>query len=268
MAAERHRLNVSRRQFVRGVRVFGVGLLACALAAGVVFPGDILAQSTAEELRESSLARSRQGDFRGASDDLDRAIELAPGDARLYSDRARLLIIFQDFGGALEDAERAVQLGPSSGASYFSRSLTRDFLGDYVGALEDASRAVQLEPSALHYSRRGNARMSLEDYRGALEDYNHAVRMEPGWGNYFSRGTARNALGDYRGAVDDFTQVLRLAPNLAPAYEQRAATRVQMRDFEGARNDWQRAADLHLEQGDTASYFRVLDTMRTAPRSR
>jgi tetratricopeptide (TPR) repeat protein len=49
-----------------------------------------------------------------------------------------------DYQGALDDANTAIQLNPNSGNAYNNRGVARDALGDTKAAIEDWKQAAEL----------------------------------------------------------------------------------------------------------------------------
>lgn len=60
-------------------------------------------------------------------------------------------------------------------------------------AIADFTKAIELHANAIHYSRRGHARLIDEDLKGAISDFNQALSLEPqyeflSWMIYANRG--------------------------------------------------------------------------------
>ena len=68
--------------------------------------------------------------------------------------------------------------------------------------------------------------------------------------NYFQRANIRVALGKYEKAIVDYDKALQCNPQLTPAYYNRGLAKSGLKQYEGARADWQRAFELATEQGD------------------
>ncbi|RCJ39483.1 hypothetical protein A6769_06950 [Nostoc punctiforme NIES-2108] len=67
---------------------------------------------------------------------------------------------------------------------------------------------------------------------------------------------------DAKSAIELFNQSLRFAPNFAPAYSYRAMARYILGDQRGAMDDFQKAANFFLEQGDMEDYQRTLNYIK------
>ena len=170
-------------------------------------------------------------------------------DAEYYQNRGDSRRYAGDYQGALEDYNRAIQLNLSHPSLYNNRGTVRYKLGDYGGALEDYNWAIQLNPYwAGAYYNRGLALYALKDYHRAIEDYSWGIELNADWaGAYYNRGNARAALGDYQGAIEDYNQAIQLNPNYAKAYRNRGLARSAIGDTQGAEDDFlqSRARETH-----------------------
>jgi tetratricopeptide (TPR) repeat protein len=127
-----------------------------------------------------------------------------------------------------------------------------------------ASRAAD-QQSAEQVFDRGRAAEERGDLQAALADYTQAIALDPEFVTaYNNRAVVRYRLGDTTGALEDLSAAIRLDANDPLVYDNRAQVRARLGDAQGAAADWQRAANLFLDQGDVASYQRVLDTMQRA----
>ena len=127
----------------------------------------------ANEYHKSAILKYNRNDDRGSLDDFNRAIQLAPGSAGLYTNRG---------------------------------DLKANHLGDYQGALADYNRAIQLEPKvAVHIKARGVLKMEhIRDFQGSLADLNKAIQLQPDYGlAYAYRGVLKHGLNDRLGGIAD-----------------------------------------------------------------
>lgn len=94
-----------------------------------------------------------------------------------------------------------------------------------------------------------------EDYYNAITDFTNAIRLMPNqkfYPVYGYRGNAKFKLGDLEGALNDLNSAVSLKPldkQFFPVYAQvflnRGTVRYFLKDLAGAREDWQRAAELN-----------------------
>jgi tetratricopeptide (TPR) repeat protein len=95
---------------------------------------------------ESAEEKKKSGDFQAAREDYDRAIEIDPLNADLYTMRGVAKRRLNDISGALIDFNRAVQISPKTVKFY---ALRGDFkakeTADKSGAISDLKMALSIE---------------------------------------------------------------------------------------------------------------------------
>ena len=174
---------------------------------------------SAQTYFERGWKKYQSGDYYGALDDYNQAIQIDPQYAIVYTNRGWLKHDkLADYQGALDDYNRGIQLGSQYALDYTNRGwLKHDKLGDYQGALHDYNLAIQLDPQyALAYNNRGWLKHDLlGDYQGALQDYNLAIQYDSQLIlAYINRGTLMyNNLKDYQGAKADWERALQIDPH-------------------------------------------------------
>ncbi|HEY9692183.1 MAG TPA: tetratricopeptide repeat-containing serine protease family protein [Oculatellaceae cyanobacterium] len=186
-----------------------------------------------------------------------------------------------DYNGAIADYDRAIKLNPNLAEAYNNRGLARSKQEDYNGAIADYNRAISLNPNLVEaYNNRGLTRSKQQDFMSAIADYDRAIKLNPKLAEaYNNRGLARSKQQDFNGAIADYDRAISLNPNLAEAYANRGfAHRQQIAQtlaipYSGAYltvrssldikslaiADFQKAANLFLQQGNTNDYQRSLD---------
>ena len=66
-----------------------------------------------------------------------------------------------DYKGAIEDFNKAIQLNPTFASAFNNRGIAKDVLGDNKGAIDDFNKGIQLNPTnANAFSGRGNAKLN------------------------------------------------------------------------------------------------------------
>jgi tetratricopeptide (TPR) repeat protein len=205
-----------------------------------------------------------KGDYQGAIQAFNQAIQLNPNYEDAYLSRGATRRNLGDNQGASADYDQALRIAPNFAEVYVNRGVTRSELGDKQGAIADYNQALQINPNlAYAYYNRGTARYELGDNQGAIADYNEALRINPNFAEaYNNRGRPRYGLGDKQGAIADFNEALRINPNLAYAYGNRGIARDNLGEKQGAIQDYQKAADLFQRQGDRDNYQKVLNLLR------
>jgi tetratricopeptide (TPR) repeat protein len=133
--------------------------------------------------------------------------------------------------------------------------------GDYQGAIVEYTLAIEFAPNlALAYSCRGDAYDKIGASDKAMADYNRALELEPTIVvAYYRRGNLHYAAKNYAQALADYSQTIDLKANFALAYIGRGyANREIYGESEGVR-DWQIAAKLFQEQGNSKQHKYVMD---------
>lgn len=97
-----------------------------------------------EELLSSSFYKSYSKDFRGAIEDINRALKIKPHMERLYFQRAKLREELKDLEGAKADYTKAILLKENYDVAYLNRGLIKLKQKDYEGAKHDLSKAHEL----------------------------------------------------------------------------------------------------------------------------
>ena len=127
-----------------------------------------------------------------------------------WLDRALLLSRAGDFTGAVQAADKAVELSPQSSAAWANRGVYRFWAGDLVGATSDLERAVDIDPSE-RVAMNGNALLAAAEgrYQDAIVELSRALRQVPG--DVFAlnmRSVAYEALKDYDRALRDIDALI------------------------------------------------------------
>ena len=198
--------------------------------------------------------RERVGDLDGALVDMTRAVELDPGFATAWAERAMIRFSMGDRPGALEDASKAIELAPGSGQAWGvlghvrCRGLNMTTV-DLAEGIADLDSAVVLEPKvAWLWNDRAAARGMSGDLEGAISDASKAIELDSTDVRFWqTRGTARLTKGDADGAIADTTRALELDPTLAVPWLDRATARSAKGEVEGAISDLERFLSLDPE---------------------
>ena len=70
---------------------------------------------------------------KGAIEDLNKALELDPKNAKAYSRRGVAKLMLDDLKGAMTDLDKGIELNPNDAVSYINRGSAKVKLGDYKG---------------------------------------------------------------------------------------------------------------------------------------
>lgn len=151
-------------------------------------------------------AYSRVGDYQKAWEYYTKAINIEPGNANAYANRAFASNRMGRKEDALSDYGMAITLSPRLAEAIVNRGLIYYHENNFGQALIDFSQAVRLEPTANNYDFRALALIRAGQYDEALEDVIKANQLDPDlplpWYRrgfiYEKKGQRAEALAAYR----------------------------------------------------------------------
>ena len=101
-----------------------------------------------------------------------------------YFQRANFRVALGKYEKAIADYDRAVDLKPDLAGVYSNRGLAKGSLGHYEEAIADLDRALDLNPQDAHaYSNRGLAKSRLGRHEEARADLQYASELAKDQGN-------------------------------------------------------------------------------------
>ncbi len=181
-------------------------------------------------------------------DDAEAIRGLTPSKA-LWLDRASYLSQLGETEKAAAARDRAGAI-PATGARdhyLLAISYARQGGGEgYRKAIAELNEALNLQPR--HYwsaLQRGICRMELGEYAQALGDFGTCTGLWPEhpWG-YFNRGCVLDRMGLKLDAIHDYSAALERDPGFAAALANRGLARVELKQYEPALEDFDRALAL------------------------
>ena len=152
-------------------------------------------------------------------EDLDRAVELAPGDGAILRSRAQFHAAQDRLDAALNDLDKALELEPDHAATYEARGAVLAAQGKAAEALESLKRTIELAPKRTSaYLRRARIHMAQNEMDKALEDLDQTLSLR---GDQltalFVRAAVHRQLGNKDKAMADAEKLRQLAPRLPSA---------------------------------------------------
>ena len=99
---------------------------------------------TVEHYFNSGIAKHNLREYRGAIQDFNKAIEIAPNYADAYNSRGNAKNQLQDYRGAIQDFNKAIELNPKYAVAYFSRGIAKILSGQKNNGCLDLSKAGKL----------------------------------------------------------------------------------------------------------------------------
>jgi tetratricopeptide (TPR) repeat protein len=231
----------------RRMRILVVSALALALTAGAI--GYTYKRSVdaihARESYESGMRLLGIANYSQAVLSFDRAVGLKSDFADAYLMRGKAYTGDSKADAAIHDFTRALELNPKDSRAWISRGTALLDLKKYPQAMADASRAMELDARlAAAYNLRGLALRATGDPRRAIGDFNHAAELEPNEDNFYQCAATYQALGEHALAITALNRAIAIRPDAPPGYLARAESRRAIGDYEGARMDEERAAQI------------------------
>ena len=192
----------------------------------------------------------RTGDWQGAIEDANLALERDPSLAGAKTARARAKVNLQDIAGSRQDIEAILENDPSYLENLLQGAWAKVEEGDLDEAIEDYTDALIFRPdeSSIWFNR-GLAIYRKGNLTGTLADFDRAIQLSPIIPEYFSaRASLRNLRQDIAGAISDLDSLLRLSPDATSAYEKRGKLKMLVHDIQGAVADFTAALAKNPDQ--------------------
>ena len=185
-----------------------------------------------------------------AIEDYNKAIELAPDNAKIYDERGLIYDKLEKYDEAINDFTKAIQIAPNSSKFYRSRGSSYGALGKYDEAIGDFTKAIQLDPNDKEsYKRRASVYALLEKYDEALKDYNKAIKIDPNFADaYYYRGLVYDELKKYNKAIKDYNKSIQHNAYEAKYYYRRGMAYKALGDEVKAEADIAKAKELGYEE--------------------
>jgi tetratricopeptide (TPR) repeat protein len=227
----------------------------CAIASGM---------ADAQTFAKRADALQRLTDVAGAVRDYSRAIDSgaalsADELAAAYDGRGVCRLGLGDRAGAVADGERAITLAPRQARYHAHLGRARRRAGDPTGALGDLDRALALDPSErLAWHERGRCHQALGQHERALDDFGHLLAIgRASYRTLLERAQSHLALGSAGMALLECEMAARQMPaDDAQVYRLRGLALYLIGDLYGALCDLSRAiglggelAELYLQRG-------------------
>jgi tetratricopeptide (TPR) repeat protein/tRNA A-37 threonylcarbamoyl transferase component Bud32 len=161
---------------------------------------------------------NQEGDYSGAKTSAERALKIAPDDARALRAKSYAEFNLGDYQQAFTDANRAVALDPNSGLGYLFRAMAEENLGMKEQAIKDYRLAEKFDPSLMPAAEEGLRRLkgssAPDGAAGSSSGLVKRVGVVGGSGVLILLGLLGTASG--RRVVEDYTRRLKTVIGPAP----------------------------------------------------
>ena len=185
-------------------------------------------------------------------------------------DNGRFMDAIHNFKKVLEYESN----GKNAENAYYNIAFSYIQVGDYTNALIYSNELIKLNS---YYSDafylRGSVFEKLKQYQNAVNDFNIALnRISPDdpfkAKIYLVLGNNKLNLRDYEGAKNDFTKAIKIEPNWYVLYKNRARAKGLLRELESGIQDLNRAIDLKKDYAQAfyirAMFYRMLKKYKKA----
>lgn len=179
-----------------------------------------------------------------------RAIQLDPTNATLYSYRGASRASQGDYESALVDLNEAIRLNPHHIRSLLERALVHCQLGDAKAGVEDYNLAVKLgQPTSVASTEDGLNYFVFGSTVQSYAAYYHENPLTAFLMSCTNRVRSRLVQGDYQGALNYQNQLIDLTPESSYVYVGRGQIYFLLNDYSQALREFQKAHEL-----ESASY--------------
>jgi tetratricopeptide (TPR) repeat protein len=190
----------------------------------------------AEVYSNRGVALKDLKEFDAALASYDKAIALRPNYAEAYNNRGNVFKILKQFDSALANYDKAIALKPDYPEAYNNRGNTLKDLRQFDEALASFDKAIALKsryPEA--YNNRGNTLKDLRQFDEALASFDKAIDLKPDYaGAYNNRGITLTVLNQFNSALASFDKAIALKPRYAKAYNNRGNVLKDHKQFDPA----------------------------------
>jgi tetratricopeptide (TPR) repeat protein len=133
-----------------------------------------------EDALHSADSLEEAGEIGAAINALSDAIDIAPGDPRLFALRGRLFHLDGQWRKAIRDFDQALALKPDAATTLYFRGRARSMIDDLDGAIEDFEGCIKLQPhSADAFCEIGHIYYFRGQWRQSEAAFRRAVELEP-----------------------------------------------------------------------------------------
>ncbi len=241
-------------------------------------PGDI------EAIKARGRIRLVQQDYKGAIADFSEAIRLKPDDVDVIKARGEVYLQQQDYKGAVADFSEVIRLKPDDTDAYYNRGQAQAQLKDYKKAIADydqilrsqefsgigvkteinpltklptVSKVIENSPAQKGGVKTGDQILAIDGQSTANLSLEQVIKLIRG-----QTGT-KISLQINRSDKNNLKITLTRTPiavdgKFADVYYHRGLARIQVKDNQGARQDFQKAADLYKQQSKADDYQKAL----------
>ena len=185
---------------------------------------------------------------------LNDVIRKSPHKERPFNNRGLVLSGQGNLDQAIADFSQAIKINPEYTNAYINRGFMYNKQGDLNRAIVDYGKAIEINPRlAEAYIDRGNVFVKSGNLKQAVPEFEKAVKISPDNPNfadtYYDLGFIYYKMGNYAQAVANYSKFIEMNPNDPEAYNNRAVSYFQLKEYDKSWDDVNMAEKL----GSTAN---------------
>lgn len=199
---------------------------------------------SADLLTTLAWAHRVQGHPELATQDLDRAVAVAPESKAVLRTRASHAVFLKDYPDAARRYEALIARDPDDVANFTGLAAAYQAAGDLEEAGRQVDEALRLDPlNVAILVQRADVNLDRKRYDQALADSDRAVALRPDVASLWnSRCWTRAVSGkDLDKALADCDAALKMSPRMAAALDSRGLVRFRQGQFDAAIRDYDAA---------------------------
>jgi len=169
---------------------------------------------------EYGLVCAMQGDLKTALYYYTHTIDLHPGFATVYYDRANIEELLGDERGYNRDIKKALEIKRDLFNAILAKCHQEYGMGNYKACIADLDSLIAVRDDYfMAYSLRGTCEYKTGDFEGAVADFTHELKLNPGsLTALMNRGVALGEEKNYRAAIADMNTVIAIDPKVSQAF--------------------------------------------------
>jgi protein O-mannosyl-transferase len=148
--------------------------------------------------------------------DFNIAIKAGTKSSDVYEGTAIIFNSREEPGKALLFINKAIIMNPQKGGAYYNRAMIYDALNEKGMAINDYTTALNLDPglTVKILSNRSVLYLETGKYAEAAEDLDRVIELDrKNYRYYYNRAFSRLQLGDREGAINDYRKALEMNPD-------------------------------------------------------
>ena len=211
------------------------------------------------ELENSRKQIWEEKDYEDAIADINKALELNPGNASFYIYKGKIYGLKEDYAKAIEYLKKAIKAEPDFATAYAELGLVYAKQGNEQEFTKNLEKALRLKPySGKLYKVRGNGYFALKKQDKGIRDYKTAIglSLDPEANSHlysYWRGLELYKLEDYEGAVRNFDEAIKLIPDNPLYYSNLGNAYFQMGEKQKGIENYDKA--IKLDPGSAEKYY-------------